>query len=97
MRHENINWGRRYVEVGQPVAVYPFEHRGKPFVGIVEKVKKNQFGRVSYVVNGMNVITEELFPSKKQQKLKVPYFKPRSKKLVGQVIRARGNDAVDIK
>lgn len=80
MRHENIDWTKCYVEVGQPVAVYPFEHRGKPFVGIVEKVKKNNFGRVSYVVNGINVFTEELFPSKGQQKMKLPYFRPRSKK-----------------
>jgi hypothetical protein len=76
MRHENINWTRRYVEVGQPVAVYPFKHRGKPFVGIVEKITKNKFGRVSYVVNGINVFTEELFPSKNQRKMKLPYFRP---------------------
>jgi len=54
MRHENIDYTKRYVEVGQPVAVYPLKHRGKPFVGIVEKITKNKFGMVSYVVNGIN-------------------------------------------
>jgi hypothetical protein len=80
MRHENVDYKKRYVEVGQPVAVYPPEHRGKPFVGIVEKVTKNKFGRVSYVVNKMNVFAEELFPSEGQQKMKLPYFRLRSKK-----------------
>jgi hypothetical protein len=80
MRHENVDYKKRYVEVGQPVAVYPPEHRGKPFVGIVEKITKNKFGRVSYVVNKMNVFAEELFPSEGQQKMKLPYFRLRSKK-----------------
>ncbi len=76
MKHKNVDYKKRYVEVGQPAAVYPHKHRGEPFVGIVEKITKNKFGRVSYVVKGMTVFAEELFPSENQQKMKLPYFRP---------------------
>jgi hypothetical protein len=38
---------------------------------VVEKVKINKYGRVSYVVNGQDVYAEELLPAKGQTKLKM--------------------------
>lgn len=78
MKH-GIDWKKKYVKVGDVVAIYPFEHRGKPYVGVVDKVHKNHFGRISYYVAGNLVCAEELFPGKNQKKLKIPFIKKESK------------------
>jgi len=65
------NWKRQYLQPGQMTAVYPVT--GEPFVGRVDRVRKNKYGRVSYEVNGRMVMAEELFPGQHQEKLKIPY------------------------
>ncbi len=70
MRHD-IDWTKVHAKVGDRVPVYPFSWLGKPFIGVVEKVKMNQFGRVSYLIAGREVHAEELLPAKHQQKLKM--------------------------
>ena len=70
MRHD-IDYKKVHCKVGDKVPVYPFSWRDEPFVGVVEKVKINQYGRVSYVVAGKDVFAEELLPAKNQQKLKM--------------------------
>lgn len=69
MKHD-IDYMRKHVYVGQYVAVYPFN--GEPYVGMVCRVRKNKYGRISYVVDGKNVMAEELFPAKDEVKLKIP-------------------------
>ena len=72
MRH-GVDWKRRYLTVGQYAAVYPtFPDRRPPFVGIVQRVTKNRYGRISYVIDGYSTQAEELFPGKGEQKLKIP-------------------------
>lgn len=71
MRHDNIDYQKRYYKQGDIAPVYPMPWRCEPFVGTVESVRKNPFGRVSYVINGMQVFTEELFPAKRQTKLRI--------------------------
>ena len=70
MRHD-IDWKKVHVEVGQRVPVYPFSWLGQPFIGVVEKIKMNKYGRVSYVIGGREVMAEELWPAKDQAKLKM--------------------------
>lgn len=73
MARHFINYKKVIVKKGRLTAVYPFYWRGKPFVGRVERVRKNKYGRYSYVINGREWSAEELFPDNQQQKLKVPY------------------------
>lgn len=68
MRHD-IDYKKVHAKVGQRVPVYPFS--GEPFIGVVEKVKMNKFGRVSYVIDAKDVFAEELLPAKDQQKLRM--------------------------
>jgi len=70
MRHD-IDWTKVHAKIGDRVPVYPFPWLGEPFIGVVEKVKINKFGRVSYVINGKDVFAEELLPAADQQKLKM--------------------------
>ena len=70
MRHD-IDWKKVHVKVGQRVPVYPFSWLGQPFIGVVEKIKMNKYGRVSYVIGGRHVMAEELLPAKGQAKLKM--------------------------
>lgn len=70
MRHD-IDWHKVYAKVGQKIPVYPFKTNHTPFIGIVEKVTINKYGRVSYVVDGRDVFAEELLPAKGQEKLKM--------------------------
>ena len=70
VRH-NIDYKKVHAKVGQRVPVYPFPWLGKPFVGVVQKVKMNKFGRVSYVIDGKEVHAEELLPAKDQPKLRM--------------------------
>lgn len=74
MKH-NIDYKKKWVDVGDLVAVYPW--RGEPFVGEVEKVVKNMYGRISYMVKGSRnqCMAETLFPGPLQDKLKIPYRK----------------------
>lgn len=70
MRHD-IDYKKVHAKVGQQVPVYPMSWRGEPFIGVVEKVKMNMFGRVSYVIDGKEFHAEELLPAKNQQKLRM--------------------------
>ena len=70
MRH-GIDYKKVHCKVGDKVPVYPFSWLGEPFVGVVEKVKMNQFGRVSYVIGNREVFAEELLPAVGQTKLKM--------------------------
>ena len=70
MRHD-IDYKKVHCKVGDKVPVYPFSWLGEPFVGVVEKVKMNQFGRVSYVIGKREVFAEELLPAVGQPKLKM--------------------------
>jgi hypothetical protein len=70
MRH-GIDYKKVHCKVGDKVPVYPFSWRDAPFVGVVEKVKMNRFGRVSYVVDGKDVFAEELLPAVGQAKLRM--------------------------
>lgn len=69
MNHK-VDWKRKYLNPGQVAPVYPFGSK-KPFVGKVEKVKKNMYGRISYVIDGVDVMAEELFPAQGQEKLRI--------------------------
>ena len=71
MNHKKADWKRRYLTPGQLTAVYPF--KGEPFVGRVSRVTKNRYMRISYVVDGINVMAEELFPADGQDKLMIKY------------------------
>lgn len=71
MRHENVHWNKKYAQVGQMVAIYPPPWRGHPFVGKVDKIVRNKFGRVSYHINGKMWFAEELFPGKNDKKLRI--------------------------
>lgn len=73
MARHGINYTKVIVKKGRLTAVYPFYWRGEPFVGRVERVRKNKYGRYGYVINGCEWSAEELFPDNRQQKLKVPY------------------------
>ena len=76
MRHDGVNWKRQYLKVGQYAAVYPaFPERHSPFVGIVQRITKNRYGRISYVIDGYSTQAEELFPGKGEKKLKIPKFR----------------------
>ena len=70
MRH-GIDYKKVHCKVGDKVPVYPFSWLGEPFVGVVEKVKMNQYGRVSYVIGHREVLAEELLPAVGQPKLKM--------------------------
>ncbi len=70
MRHD-IDWHKVHAKVGQKIPVYPFKHTVEPFIGVVEKITINKYGRISYVVNGKDVFAEELLPAKGQTKLKM--------------------------
>lgn len=70
MRH-GIDWKKVHCKTGEVVPVYPFTWRGEPFLGIVEKVTMNRYGRVSYVICGRDVMAEELFPAEGQTKLRM--------------------------
>jgi hypothetical protein len=69
VNHKKANWKKCYLSPGQLTAVYPF--KGHPYVGRVNRVKKNMFGRISYDVEGRMVMAEELFPAEGQPKLKI--------------------------
>ena len=47
MRHDNIDCQKRYYKQGDIAPVYPMPWRCEPFIGTVERVSKNSFGRVS--------------------------------------------------
>lgn len=68
MNHK-ADWKRRYLNPGQLTAVYPCN--GEPFVGRVNRVRKNKYGRISYDVDGRMVMAEELFPAQGQPKLRI--------------------------
>lgn len=70
MRH-GIDFKKVHAKVGDRVPVYPFSWLGEPFVGVVEQVKMNKYGRVGYVVDGKTVSAEELLPAEGQPKLKM--------------------------
>lgn len=72
MRHK-VDWHKQHVTVGQTVPVYPLQDKVKPFIGIVEKITKNRYKRISYVISGRNVFAEELFPAENQPKLRIKY------------------------
>ena len=69
MNHKKADWKKRYLNPGQLTAVYPFT--GAPFVGMVNRVRKNMYGRISYEVEGRMVMAEELFPAQGQPKLRI--------------------------
>ena len=75
MKH-GVNWKKQHVWPGEVVAVYPIKFHDKtgrePFVGKVQKVKKNRYGRISYVINDREVWAEELWPAHGERKLKIP-------------------------
>lgn len=70
MRHD-IDWKKVHARVGDRVPVYPFSPREQPFIGVVEQVKMNKYGRISYVINGKDVMAEELLPAIGQEKLRM--------------------------
>lgn len=70
MRH-GIDYKKVHCKAGDVVPVYPFTWSGEPFLGIVEKVTMNKYGRVSYVIGGRNVMAEELLPAEGQTKLRM--------------------------
>jgi hypothetical protein len=70
MRHA-IDYMKVHCKVGDKVPVYPFSWLGEPFVGIVEKVTMNKFGRISYTIGNREVFAEELLPAVGQTKLKM--------------------------
>lgn len=70
MRH-GIDYKKVHCKVGDRVPVYPFSWLGEPFIRVVEKVKMNKFGRVSYVIGGREIHAEELLPAQGQPKLKM--------------------------
>lgn len=65
----NINWKKTYAKVGDKIPIYPFFSAS--FIGVVEKVRTNKYGRVSYVVDGKEFHAEELMPAKNQEKLRM--------------------------
>ena len=71
MNHKKANYKKCYLNPGQLTAVYPFT--GEPFVGKVNRVRRNMYGRISYEVDGRMVMAEELFPADGQPKLKISY------------------------
>lgn len=71
MNHKKADYKKRYLNLGQLTAVYPFT--GEPFVGKVNRVRRNMYGRISYEVDGRMVMAEELFPADGQPKLKISY------------------------
>ncbi len=71
MNHKKADWKKRYLNPGQLAAVYPV--RGEPYVGMVNRVRKNMYGRISYEVEGRMVMAEELFPAQGQPKLRIRY------------------------
>jgi len=83
MRH-GIDYKKVHCKVGDKVPVYPFSWLGEPFVGVVEKVKMNQFGRVSYVIGNREVFAEELLPAVGQTKLKMRISNECSQNLIQQ-------------
>lgn len=70
MRH-NIDYMKVYAKSGDKIPIYPFPWKGKPFIGVVQKVKINKFGRVSYIVDGKEIHAEELMPERNQEKLRM--------------------------
>lgn len=70
MRH-GIDYKKVHCKVGDKVPVYPFSWLGEPFIGVVEKVQMNKFGRVSYVIGNREVFAEELLPAVGQAKLRM--------------------------
>jgi hypothetical protein len=70
MRH-GINWKKVYCKAGDVVPVYPFSWNDEPFLGVVEKVTINKYGRVSYVIGGRQVMAENLFPAEGQPKIRI--------------------------
>lgn len=76
MSRHDIDYKKQWLKVGDYAAVYPFNfpqlRRGSPFVGVVEKVRKNKYGRFSYIIKGRQYMAEELFPADEEAKLKLP-------------------------
>lgn len=70
MRH-GVDFRKAHAKVGDVVPVYPPPWLGEPFIGTVERVRKNKWGRISYIVNGKSVFAEDLWPSKDQTKLRM--------------------------
>ncbi len=83
MRH-GIDYKKVHCKVGDKVPVYPFSWLGEPFLGVVEKVKMNQFGRVSYVIGHRVVFAEELLPAVGQPKIKMMSSNECSQNLIQQ-------------
>ena len=76
MRYRGVDYKRQYLKVGQYAAVYPtFPERHPPFVGVVRRIKKNQYGRISYIIGDYTAFAEELFPAEGEKKLKIPKFR----------------------
>jgi len=70
MKH-GVDYKRHWYRLGDTAAVYPFTHRGKPFIGTVKKIKINRYKRVSYVICSQEWQAEELFPDRGQSKLRI--------------------------
>jgi hypothetical protein len=71
MSRHDIDYKKQWLQVGDYAAVYPFNFES-PFVGVVEKVRKNKYGRFSYVIKSRQYMAEELFPADGEAKLKLP-------------------------
>ncbi|MGN2391240.1 hypothetical protein [Pelomicrobium sp. G1] len=59
-----LYWSRQYFAVGDKVTVRPLMSPDLSWVGTVEKVTRNKYKRVSYVVNGKPVLLEELLKNR---------------------------------
>lgn len=76
MSRHDIDYMKQWVNEGYYAAVYPFAPRvagrNEAFVGVVDRVRKNKYGRISYLINKIEYMAEELFPSPDEPKLKIP-------------------------
>ena len=61
IQKKGLHWREQYAKARDYVRVYPLMG-GRSFIGKVEAVQRNRFGRISYRVNGSLVCTEELTP-----------------------------------
>ncbi len=67
-KRKRYSWCEPQFKVGQKVKLYPHFCRKLPGSGVVERLRKNTFGRINYVVRGSDrkrytVLLEELLPA----------------------------------